>query len=882
MADPLSVAGSIVGLISLGLSVTQHIFDYYAAAKDRETKLGGTIAKLEQLLKVFEAIRTQAEARKTRPDEHGLLSNMLAAVQRCEECIEELREEADKFREYPGQARRLGTAARATVRRITYPFRQSTLQRIEEDIDEILSQLSVAQQALIQNELSHVRDDVEDTKALLEQVRASQISLEIRQWLDAPDATTNFNLACANKHPGTGLWLVRGSPFSEWLQKPNSFLWLRGFAGCGKSVLSSTAIQHTYRHLRGVPKAGIAFFYFSFSDSSKQSVEAMLRALILQLSSQIQGDSQLLALYRRHREGTPPYQGLITCLFQIVQQFSDVYIVVDALDESPRGPYRDAVLQALAEMRTWSSGPKLHLLVTSRDEIDIREELQANPEEVVVIKNDSVQRDIALFVSQHLRQNRRLRKWERYHDRIEEILTTRAKGVFRWVECQFKALASCPRSEHLLEQLLQSLPETLDETYRRMLLNIPSPSAPYARQMLTLLCCSERPLKVSELVDAVAVELADHQTPRYNPKRRLEDEYALQEVCLGFTELGVDPRTGEPTIQIAHSSVQEFLESERLAENDDIKAFSIERTSAHTQMAHICLTFLLDPNLAFSAEQYPFLFYAAKYWPRHFLGSSASESVETRVLQLFQSSRCLFLNWVYLWNATRPSSRVTQIQGDMPRWNSSLPLYFASYLGLPSIISKLLGRPSPVQVQLSLAHGADINGRDWQGKTALSISTELGYTEIVQLLLEEGADIHTPDSHWGSPLRIALEDGRQAIAELLIKAGGDVDRRDAYGWNLLHWASWDGRLSVAEQLLGRGTPPTALDNLGRSPLFLAASAGRLALARMLLARAPSMKDRKDHYGLTPLSAAVIKGNTFWWTRAGGGGYCLRGLGEMTT
>jgi hypothetical protein len=173
---------------------------------------------------------------------------------------------------------------------------------------------------------------------------------------------------------------------------------------------------------------GIAFFYFSFSDSGKQSVEAMLRALILQMSSQLQGDPQLPALYGRYRERTPPYQELIACLFQIVRQFTDVYIAVDALDESPRGTHRDALLQALADMRSWPD-PRLHLLVTSRDEVDIREELQANQEEVVVMKNDSIDCDIALFVSQHVRQNRRLRKWERYHDRIEETLTVHAKGV---------------------------------------------------------------------------------------------------------------------------------------------------------------------------------------------------------------------------------------------------------------------------------------------------------------------------------------------------------------------------------------------------------------------------------------------------------------------
>jgi hypothetical protein len=37
--------------------------------------------------------------------------------------------------------------------------------------------------------------------------------------------------------------------------------------------------------------------------------------------------------------------------------------------------------------------------------------------------------DIAAFVAGHLRDNRRLRKWERWHGMIEEALTEGAKGV---------------------------------------------------------------------------------------------------------------------------------------------------------------------------------------------------------------------------------------------------------------------------------------------------------------------------------------------------------------------------------------------------------------------------------------------------------------------
>ena len=98
-----------------------------------------------------------------------------------------------------------------------YPFKLSTLQKLDADINEIVSHVSLALQVLQQEDIGNVRDDIEDTKTILELVRASQISSTIRNWLKAPDATVNFNEACKMKHPRTGLWFVKGSCFSAWL-----------------------------------------------------------------------------------------------------------------------------------------------------------------------------------------------------------------------------------------------------------------------------------------------------------------------------------------------------------------------------------------------------------------------------------------------------------------------------------------------------------------------------------------------------------------------------------------------------------------------------------------------------------------------------------------
>lgn len=130
----------------------------------------------------------------------------------------------------------------------------------------------------IQTELSQVR-------TVLHETRTDQVLAIIREWLKAPNMAINHNATIAKQHCATGMWFIKGDAFQRWLTDPNSFLWLNGFAGCVKSVLCSTAIQHTVRRRRDNPAdVGIAFFFFTFDDESKRDCSAMLRELLLQLS----------------------------------------------------------------------------------------------------------------------------------------------------------------------------------------------------------------------------------------------------------------------------------------------------------------------------------------------------------------------------------------------------------------------------------------------------------------------------------------------------------------------------------------------------------------------------------------------------------------------
>lgn len=429
--DPLSVAGTVVGIVSLGIQVTHSLVEFYSFYRNQNSEISHTIKKLTHLLGALEILQDQLNSRKFLESEQSLLKNIQSSIQDCEDDIHELEAQCNKLKENPGDGFRAG--ARTAARRLAYPFRQSTLQSLEETIDEVAAHLSLALQILQQKDMSKVHDDIESAKTVLDRIRTSQVSSEILHWLKAPDASINYNEACSKRHQGTGLWFIQGSVFSKWLTKPNSFLWLYGFAGCGKSVLCSTVIQHTSGSRRPMKSTGVAFFFFSFSDSAKQDTSAMLRTLVLQLSCQIDGNHETLSrLYENSHSSTPPNSALMACLHKIVQQFDNAYIILDALDESPRDDYRGEMLQALVGMRAWK-GCGLHFLVTSRDESDIREalshELEVSSDEMITLKNESVDSDIASFISESLRDKRRLRKWEKYHQDIEKALIERAQGV---------------------------------------------------------------------------------------------------------------------------------------------------------------------------------------------------------------------------------------------------------------------------------------------------------------------------------------------------------------------------------------------------------------------------------------------------------------------
>ena len=210
MTEPLSVAASVTGLISLEIQVTQSLVDFYNAYKNRVSNLVNTTKRLESLLDIFQCLKKTLSDRSFQADEQSLISNIKTSIKNCHELIQELQNKCQKFSETPNGIK---TTVRIAGHRATKPFRQSTLQKLDENIDEIRANLSSALDVLQLKDNKRIQDDITKIKLLVDLVRTSQISSNLRDWLNAPDATIDHNAACAKKHPGTGIWLVKSPQF---------------------------------------------------------------------------------------------------------------------------------------------------------------------------------------------------------------------------------------------------------------------------------------------------------------------------------------------------------------------------------------------------------------------------------------------------------------------------------------------------------------------------------------------------------------------------------------------------------------------------------------------------------------------------------------------
>ena len=370
--------------------------------------------------------------------------------------------------------------------------------------------------------------------------------------------------------------------------------------------------------------------------------------------------------------------------------------------------------------------------------------------------------------------------------------------------------------------MLNSLPESLDETYERMLCNINYHLAEDARRILTLLCFARRPLTVQELIEGVAVEI-NGDSSRLNHKRRLPDSDGTRDICGVFIDIYVaekpkfiiadgedleDEKVTE-TVRIAHFSIQEYLESERIR-HPKAAAFSLTGATAHAEIAQICLTYLCERGLSQSElnlsiiKDHPLAYYAARYWYFHYDNTaSLASSLNIFILKLFQCQSS-FVTWIRLHD---PDGHDHEIYGDKsirsisrPLNRIPTPIYYASLLGLDQTLRALI---SIWQDETEVSK--QINAKGGKFRNALQAASFSGQNDVIQLLLDRGVDVNAQGGFFGNALQAASSLGRIQIVQLLLEKGAHVNAQGGgFYRNALQAASYNGRDEVVRLLLDKG------------------------------------------------------------------------------
>jgi hypothetical protein len=204
-----------------------------------------------------------------------------------------------------------------------------------------------------------------------------------------------------------------------------------------------------------------------------------------------------------------------------------------------------------------------------------------------------------------------------------------------------------------VRRTLNELPESLDETYERILREIKRSNRDHARRLLQCLVVATRPLRVEELAEILAVDFDGAEgIPKLNTSWRWEDEeQALLSACSSLIAI---VNTGYSRIvQFSHFSVKEFLTSPRLStSSQDVSRYHVSLEPAHVVLAHASLGVLMSldvRDVGGNIRSRPSLAgYAAEYSVGHAQFENASSSLIRAMEAFFDTDKPQFAAWVQL------------------------------------------------------------------------------------------------------------------------------------------------------------------------------------------------------------------------------------------
>ena len=204
---------------------------------------------------------------------------------------------------------------------------------------------------------------------------------------------------------------------------------------------SSAVIQHLDELHPRDPCTATAYFFFDFRDERKQNFANMARSLIAQLSARRPDTPESLQSLRPYcdQKIQPPNDDLLKAIKATTEGFSNVYLIIDALDECPEAKHqRDELLSMLGTIHKWTKA-NLHVLLTSRKVPSIERKLESLigrtpvPGTGVInleLHQSDIDGDITVFIEDQLEKGNYQFWDEDVKVEIKDTLVEKANGMY--------------------------------------------------------------------------------------------------------------------------------------------------------------------------------------------------------------------------------------------------------------------------------------------------------------------------------------------------------------------------------------------------------------------------------------------------------------------
>ncbi|KAI1176545.1 ankyrin [Nemania sp. FL0916] len=717
---------------------------------------------------------------------------------------------------------------------------------------------------------SRMRDILED----IQREQQDKQKQTILDWFTKADYTSEHNLNCRRREPGTGQWLLLSDQYAAWKKTPGRTLFCPGIPGAGKTMIMATVIDDLIQQYKDDPTVGIAYMYFRFFSDAKpteQDLYAVLLRQLLQKRPRI-SDNIKQIYYEANGHGQANHKEVSEAFNYAFAMYARVFIIVDALDESQMPDVH--LREFLSKLSKIQNLRPVNLIATSRHITAITGMFSTNDTLEIRASKEDVRLYLSRCMSSLPSYHPMSQNFQLQNDATDKIIDS-IDGMFILASLHFLALKSQSTIGDV-EEALQNLSADMSKTYDEAMERIKRHGTGFQRSAtnaLSWVMHGKRTFTLSEIRHALGIKLG---------KQELDEKYIpplemLGSVCAGL--LVIDD--SNDAVRLAHYTTQEYFDLKR----------NQWFPEAEADIAKACLTYLsfkafengpcpTYKEYVARLDTHPLYDYAARHWSRHVFDAYQNGSdITNHNLEFLQDAKKV--------SASYQAEVADHLYIGYNQWcvKETTGAHIAARSGLLPVIKALIQKGHDIcskdsygetplsyaqqnhhvgMVQLLLdTDDIDVNQRDPGGRTPLLWATEYDYRDLATSLMnKKGVALEEKDNRARTIIHLAAKNDNVLLMRRLFEKGVRGNDRDCNDWTPLGWAALYGHTDAVIELLRQTVDLNAIGDEGHTPMSLAAGAGQETVVKLLLEHQAEkvITNTLDSWNRSPLSRAAAAGH----------------------